>query len=630
MWHDNESEIDLLDFSYLAEAIFNIAKDDNLLPATIGVFGDWGSGKSTLLNLVKSRFESDQNSVCISFNGWLFEGYEDAKAALMGTILSQLESNKKFGEKVKEKAGDLMNKLIKQVDWISLIGKGVKYSTAFATLGPAGLGIASIADLAAKIAEKSKEKVDTGELEEILKKVIEPSTSGTALRKGIQEFHADFGHLLEKTDIGTLVVFIDDLDRCTPDTVIETLEAIRLFLYVERTVFIIGADERLVKYAVRRQFPQIPGENAEVGRDYLEKLIQFPIRIPQLSIVQIETYINLLFASKLFESNEIKELLVKLQSKQVDETKEIQFNYGIARDILSEGNFHKIEDDLMLSQQISPILANGLNGNPRQCKRFLNTLLLRIEMAKTKGVTLKKRVLSKLMLLEYFRVEWFKKLAAAQSHQNGKSKELKALESTASRPAIDLDSQKADKEFGNLSEWLSDKWTVEWLKSEPKLADTNLTSYFFFSRDQLGQMTGAARRMAPVAQEALAKLLSESDAERKSGLKEEKSLSESDCMAVLEELHSRAAAEDSEEKRENILDTIVRWSGNREALASQSASFLEKYPVAWIPTKLVLLMLDTNMVFFKSGLGLKIVAEWAKSDNKALARIATARLNKKE
>ena len=53
-----------------------------------------------------------------------------------------------------------------------------------------------------------------------------------------------------------------------------------------------------MKYAVRRRFPELPGERAEVGRDYLEKLVQFPVRIPPLGRAEMETYINLLFAEK--------------------------------------------------------------------------------------------------------------------------------------------------------------------------------------------------------------------------------------------------------------------------------------------------------------------------------------------
>ena len=67
-----------------------------------------------------------------------------------------------------------------------------------------------------------------------------------------------------------------------PDTIIDTLEAIKLFLYTDNTAFVISADEQLIEYAVSKRFPKIEGIRDSVSRDYLEKLIQYPIRIPQL------------------------------------------------------------------------------------------------------------------------------------------------------------------------------------------------------------------------------------------------------------------------------------------------------------------------------------------------------------
>ena len=46
MWKDSETEIDYLDYDYLVKSIEDIILDDDLLPASIGVYGDWGSGKS--------------------------------------------------------------------------------------------------------------------------------------------------------------------------------------------------------------------------------------------------------------------------------------------------------------------------------------------------------------------------------------------------------------------------------------------------------------------------------------------------------------------------------------------------------------------------------------------------------
>ena len=59
----------------------------------------------------------------------------------------------------------------------------------------------------------------------------------------IHEFREEFKELLDEAKIDQLVVLIDDLDRCLPETAIDTLEAIRLFLFVPKTAFVIGADE---------------------------------------------------------------------------------------------------------------------------------------------------------------------------------------------------------------------------------------------------------------------------------------------------------------------------------------------------------------------------------------------------
>ena len=78
MWSDNETDVDLLQFKYLASSVTRIIKTPQLLPTTVGVFGDWGSGKSSLLKMVQKELTSDPTLLCLSFNGWLFEGFEDA------------------------------------------------------------------------------------------------------------------------------------------------------------------------------------------------------------------------------------------------------------------------------------------------------------------------------------------------------------------------------------------------------------------------------------------------------------------------------------------------------------------------------------------------------------------------
>ena len=76
MWNDRETDLDLLDFQHLTAGLLAIINNENLLPATIGVFGDWGSGKSSLLKMANKELAKYETVLCISFNGWLFEGYD--------------------------------------------------------------------------------------------------------------------------------------------------------------------------------------------------------------------------------------------------------------------------------------------------------------------------------------------------------------------------------------------------------------------------------------------------------------------------------------------------------------------------------------------------------------------------
>ncbi len=87
MWSDNETAVDLLGCRHLVNAVAGIVRNDRLLPATIGAFGDWGGGKSSLLKMVEAELAKDKDTLVVSFNGWLFEGYEDARSALIGVIL---------------------------------------------------------------------------------------------------------------------------------------------------------------------------------------------------------------------------------------------------------------------------------------------------------------------------------------------------------------------------------------------------------------------------------------------------------------------------------------------------------------------------------------------------------------
>jgi predicted KAP-like P-loop ATPase len=428
MWSDNETNIDLLGFQHLSNAVLSIIRKDHLLPTTIGVYGDWSGGKSSLVQIIQAELEKDDGVFVLSFNGWLFEGYEDAKTALMGSILEELIDHQRLLPEVKNKA----KKLLKRVDAFKVAGGIGKLALGLATGGIpfAVSGGLDLLSLTRRVAERAGE-ADPEKLKEFVKGK-EDDEDEESLRRSIREFRKDFRTLLDESNIKKLVVIIDDLDRCLPDTIIETLEAIKLFLFVKNTAFILGADERIVKYAVRKRFPELPGERVEVGRDYLEKLVQFPVRVPPLGRAEMETYIALLFTELSGPEPELWERArQRVINPGVDSLTSVNFNLTIAQELFGEKLSPELAERLSLGQRIAPLLGASLKGNPRQCKRFLNTLLMRLEMADFRGVALQQRVLAKLMLLEYFRPESFRRLAELQGAQEGRPQQLLLMEREA-------------------------------------------------------------------------------------------------------------------------------------------------------------------------------------------------------
>jgi predicted KAP-like P-loop ATPase len=125
--------------------------------------------------------------------------------------------------------------------------------------------------------------------------LLKPAESKNVLEE-IEPFRKAFTGLLKAAGIDQLIVLIDDLDRCLPDTAIETLEAVRLFVFTDRTAFVVAADEAMIEYSVRKHFPELPDTTGprDYARNYLEKLIQMPFRIPALGETETRIYVTLL------------------------------------------------------------------------------------------------------------------------------------------------------------------------------------------------------------------------------------------------------------------------------------------------------------------------------------------------
>ena len=289
--------------------------------------------------------------------------------------------------------------------------------------------------------------------------------------------------MLEKVEsVKSLVVIVDDLDRCTPDRIIDTLEAIKLFLSVKKTTFIVAVDERIIRYAVNVKYPQADGFS--VSDDYIEKIIQLPIKIPELSPKDIENYLILLIcqlhlSQVSFEAliSQIYESKIMLSDKAITLNDINEFIKSINATYTEEYNQKSLFEDIEIISRINTAVSSSLKGNPRQTKRFLNTFFVRKNLAKLYfGDELDLSVMAKLLALETIDNRAFKKLYEWNSGFDGEIKELKQIETCVA------DEKEIPEDY---SMWNTPR-IIQWVKSQPiNLYQKDLSKYFYLSRESL-------------------------------------------------------------------------------------------------------------------------------------------------
>ena len=91
MWHDNETERDFLNFGGVSDTVAEMISQAAGRPISIGVSGAWGVGKSSMIKLIRAALEKQNRAgaprlIFVEFNAWLYQGYDDARAALMDVI----------------------------------------------------------------------------------------------------------------------------------------------------------------------------------------------------------------------------------------------------------------------------------------------------------------------------------------------------------------------------------------------------------------------------------------------------------------------------------------------------------------------------------------------------------------
>lgn len=513
MWIDSASSIDMLSYKPFSELLFKIVKDKRMNPLTIGLYGSWGAGKSTILKLTENIIEennavSDNKIFTVNINSWMLEGYDDTKCALMESLLKGVEANPNFKEECKEG----LKGLFKRIDFLRLgataLKKGAPLALSVATGNPMPFMLNLSEDLIGKFkTEDGVQDIYDG-ITNFSEKYIKPKENEEKLSvvENIRVFKSEFEKILEKAEIDNLVVMIDDLDRCTPDKIIDTLEAIKLFLSVKRTTFIIAVDERVIKYSIKKRYPTIDADSVDISKDYIEKIIQLPISIPELSEIDIMNYM-LLLANELYLEEEILNKLINKLYEEGTFYNGSRITVGKIFDIINISNTALKDNKEYIElvgviEKTSRVVAGVLKGNPRQAKRFLNTFLVRKSMAEIyygNSNNIKIEILAKLLSLEYIDIDLFKKLNEWNNKSDGAEiEDLKIL----------LDIVKNDKEVPSKYALWDTERIKKWIISEPQnIYECDLSKYFYLCREALSGESNTVENLNNEEREILNKIL---------------------------------------------------------------------------------------------------------------------------
>lgn len=498
MWSDNETTRDFLNFEALATTVTGIIANTKGEPVSIGVSGSWGVGKSSLIKLIREKSESsDQNFIFVQFNAWLYQGYDDAKASLLEVVAIELEQ---YALKNKTPL-DSITEVLSRINWLRLATVGVGLTAALNTGIPLGGIAAKLLGDQDRSTNQVVSEFDSEKITDSVKKTVD-SGKGLIKRaktksppKEIETIRKGFENALKQLDV-TLVVLIDDLDRCLPQTAISTLEAIRLLLFLKNTAFVIAADTAIIKHAVSKHFE---GMEEKIAASYFDKLIQIPVAVPKLSLPDIKAYMSLLYIENSDIDKNLKEEIRKTICDSLKRTWDNQkFDaFDIVKRIKELGIevTSRLREQLQTVERLAPMMTadTAIEANPRLIKRFMNAISFQRDIGKILDIDLDERILAKFLLLERCgSASFFNAIKESISeHPKGFSKVIGDIE-------LQLQQGKKSED----QEIYKDAFLQKWVASEPSLKEVDLRPYMYISREH-APLLASGERISTKALEAV-------------------------------------------------------------------------------------------------------------------------------
>jgi KAP family P-loop domain len=387
---------DLLGMVAYADQLANFVKSVKP-PFTIGIYGEWGVGKTSFVSLLKSCLTSDnlpasEEITFITFTAWPYKTADELWRALILKIAQELYGIKTDVEvedgkdsQTENKGNDLLSSLAEWLTSDALVlyeepsepNPSEEYDELIAKLD---------STLAGSISKSPEQKMNLNQEESLLALVkvtvaalstlsplmlgfrtlfgldtqIEPAK---LLQRGknevtreriesMQEFRRVFRQLFHKRASQKRVcIFLDDLDRCTPDIALDLLEATKIFLGEVPCIFIVAADEHLIGQGLRLRYKDLMHESgqgvvqaffSQKGQEYFEKIIQMGIRVPEQTNDQTHKFITAQYPAWISTTDIIRTVIGANPRRIKQYCNLLKYKYSVAQQL--DNQFKNTDD----------------------------------------------------------------------------------------------------------------------------------------------------------------------------------------------------------------------------------------------------------------------------------------------
>ena len=267
---------------------------------SIGIFGGWGAGKTTLMTAIRDRLDPAK-CVAVDFSAWRYEKEEHLIIPLLDVVRNSLNqwAETQRSQKIK--------KVVRKT--ASVIGGVTESILRGITIKG---GIPKLLDLPF---DANKTLTAAREWTEEEARRLAPRSFYFASFESLKDCFAEF----HKASGGArIVVFIDDLDRCLPESALEVLESMKLFFDFDGFVFVVGLDQQVVEWCIDNRYAEYQVLDTDDGfrirgADYIKKIFQVPFTLPPVAQVEAETLLNAVIENVALHEDQIDDLRIRLR-----------------------------------------------------------------------------------------------------------------------------------------------------------------------------------------------------------------------------------------------------------------------------------------------------------------------------